>query len=59
MDGGVPIIALTADAMKGSMDYYLEKGFNDYISKPIQVDEIIGKIRKLMEGGQNNNSITN
>jgi signal transduction histidine kinase/CheY-like chemotaxis protein len=39
-----PIIALTANAISGMKEMFLEKGFNDYISKPIEIaklDEII------------------
>ena len=32
---GVPFIALTANAIAGAREMFLEKGFNDYISKPI------------------------
>ena len=36
----VPIIALTANAMKGVREEFLNSGFNDYISKPIQLDKL-------------------
>jgi len=42
----VPIVALTADAVSGMREMFLKKGFNDYLSKPIEVarlDEIMGK----------------
>jgi CheY-like chemotaxis protein len=42
----VPIIALTADAVSGMKEMFLENGFNDYLSKPIEIkklDEILGK----------------
>lgn len=36
----VPIIALTANAMKGVREEFLSSGFNDYISKPIELDKL-------------------
>jgi PAS domain S-box-containing protein len=44
--GQVPIIALTANAVSGMREMFLEKGFNDFLSKPIDVsklDNIMGK----------------
>ncbi len=36
----VPIIALTANAISGARDMYIQNGFNDFISKPIEVKEL-------------------
>ncbi len=34
---GLPIVALTANAVSGAREMFLESGFNDFISKPIQL----------------------
>ncbi|MDR3199942.1 MAG: response regulator [Spirochaetales bacterium] len=42
----MPIIALTANAVSGMREMFLEKGFTDYLSKPIEIaklDEILAK----------------
>ena len=44
-----PIIALTADAIQGKMQKYLEVGFNDYLSKPIDRKELKRVLLKLLE----------
>jgi len=41
-----PIIALTADAMKGVREKFIEAGMNDYISKPIKINDILDMIIK-------------
>ena len=39
-----PILALTARAMTGERDRCLAGGFDDHVSKPIERDELIGKL---------------
>ena len=42
----IPVIALTAKAMKGDREEILAAGLNDYISKPINPDNLIKLIHK-------------
>ena len=45
-----PIVALTADAMEGKSTKYIEVGFNDYLSKPINKDELKRVLNKCLNG---------
>jgi CheY-like chemotaxis protein len=42
----VPIIALTANAIKGNDALFLEHGFHDFLSKPIDILQLDEKLRK-------------
>jgi len=46
--GSTPILALTAHAMRGDKDRFLEAGCDGYISKPIDVKTFLTSIRSYM-----------
>ena len=43
-----PIIALTANALKGMKEMYLEAGFTDYLSKPVDGEKLEQMVRKYL-----------
>lgn len=48
-----PIVALTANAMKHERENALKAGCDDYHSKPIQWDELVGTIQRLISSPKN------
>jgi CheY-like chemotaxis protein len=40
------IIGLTANALEGDREQCLEAGMQDYISKPIRVEELVGALER-------------
>jgi two-component system cell cycle response regulator DivK len=46
----IPVVALTAQAMAGDRERFLETGFDDYISKPVNVREFLAVVQRYCEG---------
>ncbi len=46
----IPIVALTAHAMKGDREKFISAGFEGYISKPINIHELPKQIRDYLRG---------
>ena len=44
----VPVVALTADAMTGAKEYYLEAGMDGYLAKPIRAAALLAKLAALV-----------
>ena len=45
--GKIPVIALTAFAMAGDMEKLLDEGFDDYISKPLNIAGLLDKVNSF------------
>ncbi|MFC8518039.1 HAMP domain-containing protein [Streptomyces sp. NPDC057257] len=47
---GLPIIALTAKAMKGDREKAIESGASDYVTKPVDPDHLLAVMEQWMRG---------
>ncbi|MGW3728137.1 HAMP domain-containing protein [Streptomyces sp. F001] len=47
---GLPIIALTAKAMKGDREKAIESGASDYVTKPVDPDHLLAVMEQWMQG---------
>ncbi|HVJ51045.1 MAG TPA: response regulator [Aliidongia sp.] len=48
----VPIIAMTANAMRGDRDKCLEAGMDDHVAKPIDLDSFVATVARWMGAGE-------
>jgi len=51
----LPVIALTANAMKGDKEKALRAGMNDHIAKPVDPDAMFSTIAKWINSDQPQN----
>jgi two-component system, cell cycle response regulator DivK len=47
----IPVVALTAQAMQGERERFLEAGFDGYISKPVDILDFVATVQRYCEGG--------
>ncbi len=48
---GIPVIALTAHAMASDRQKALDAGCDDFDTKPVELDRLLGKIDALLNAG--------
>ena len=46
-ESGPRIVAVTANAMEGDRDRYIEAGMDDYVSKPIRVESLVNVLKSV------------
>jgi two-component system cell cycle response regulator DivK len=46
----IPVLAVTAQAMRGDRERFLAAGFEGYVAKPVNVGELISTVRRHCDG---------
>ena len=44
----IPIIAVSAHAMRHQIDEYLSAGFDGYVTKPVSAEKLMGEINRVL-----------
>jgi CheY-like chemotaxis protein len=47
----IPVLAVTAQAMSGDRERFLQAGFDGYLSKPVDITELIQAVREHCDRG--------
>jgi CheY-like chemotaxis protein len=47
----IPVLAVTAQAMQGDRERFLAAGFDGYVSKPVNIIELVGAVEQHCHGG--------
>ena len=47
----IPVLALTAQAMQGDRERFLAAGFDGYVSKPVNIVELVDTVKQHCDGG--------
>lgn len=48
----IPVVALTANAVSGAREMFINEGFDEFISKPIELSAMMRTLRKVLTGGE-------
>jgi len=55
--GHIPIIAMTANAMKGDREKCLDSGMDDYIAKPVRSEQLYKMLEAYADGGSGSGDV--
>jgi two-component system, cell cycle response regulator DivK len=47
----VPVLALTAQAMEGDRERFIAAGFDGYLSKPVNIADLVAAVKRHCDGG--------
>jgi two-component system, cell cycle response regulator DivK len=47
----IPVLAVTAQAMQGDRERFLAAGFDGYVSKPLDIVELVATVKRHCDGG--------